>query len=146
MGAQAFGRLVDQAMTAKGMSQDRLAVLVGELPDGRVLNGKQVSRIREGTRRLDPWLVSRLIDLLGLDLDPTTGRKTQERHLAVWKAAGLWPAGKTVEDLSELPAARVEAAQRAAHEGAAAAASPLTADQRKPTTAYFNVLREEAAA
>jgi hypothetical protein len=136
MGAQAFGRLVDQAMTAKGMSQDRLAVLVGELPDGRVLNGKQVSRIREGQRRLDTWLVGRLIELL--DLDPP----------AAWHAAGLWPEGldpEDVRDISESRAARGEAAQRAASEGAAASASPIS-DLGEPEILYLLNRRERPAA
>lgn len=48
MGAREFGRLVDRAIHEHGMSQARLAVLVGELPDGKVLNETQVRRIREG--------------------------------------------------------------------------------------------------
>lgn len=79
MGAYELGRLVDRAMIDIGMSQARLAVLVGELPDGRVLNETQVRRIREGSRRLDHILVARLIEVL--DLDPAEA----------WATAGLWP-------------------------------------------------------
>ena len=79
MGAYELGRLVDRAMIDIGMSQARLAVLVGELPDGRVLNETQVRRIREGSRRLDRVLVQRLIE--ALDLDPAES----------WAAAELWP-------------------------------------------------------
>ena len=79
MGAHQFGRLVDRAMIDGGMSQARLAVLVGELPDGRVLNETQVRRIREGSRRLDHTLVARLIEALVLD------------PAEAWAAAGLWP-------------------------------------------------------
>src|SRR6266508_3390415 len=105
MGAREFGRLVDQAMTKQGMSQDRLAVLVGELPGGKVLNGKQVARIRVGERRLDPFLVGRLIDLLDLNA------------AEAWHAAGLWPPGLAPEDvrvISEQRGARQMAANRAA--------------------------------
>jgi transcriptional regulator with XRE-family HTH domain len=116
MGAREFGRLVEQAMAKKEMSQARLAVLVGLLPEGRVLNETQIRRIREGSRRLDEVLVSRLIALL--DLDPAEA----------WHAAGLWPEGLDPEDLrdiSELRAARLMAATRAAlpSEGASSAAT-----------------------
>jgi hypothetical protein len=79
MGAHEFGRLIDRAMIDGHMSQARLAVLVGELPDGRVLNETQVRRIREGGRRLDGVLVARLIKVLDLD------------EAEAWATAGLWP-------------------------------------------------------
>lgn len=128
MGAREFGRLVEQAMAAKEMSQARLAVLVGVLPEGRVLNETQIRRIREGSRRLDEVLVSRLIALL--DLDPAEA----------WHAAGLWPEGLDPEDLrdiSELLATRrTTAAGRVASrlEGAHAAAPSISSDQSGSTT------------
>lgn len=119
MGAREFGRLVFQARTARKLSRDRVAFLVGDLPGGeKNLTGKAVARIEEGARRLDTFVVGRLIDVLGLD------------PLPAWEAAGLWPPDLSADDLSELRAARGKAAQRVAHEGAAASASPFTADQR----------------
>jgi hypothetical protein len=117
MGAREFGHLVEQAMAKKEMSQARLAVLVGILPEGRVLNETQIRRIREGSRRLDEVLVSRLIGLL--DLDPAEA----------WHAAGLWPQGLDPEDLrdiSELRAARLTAASRAASPEGASLAAPVS--------------------
>jgi hypothetical protein len=90
VGAIEFGRLVDRAIHEHGMSQARLAVLVGELPDGKVLNETQVRRIREGGRRLDHVLVSRLI--ASLNLDPNEA----------WPAAGLAPPQLTPEHLRQL--------------------------------------------
>jgi hypothetical protein len=90
MGAPEFGRLVDQKMQQTDMSQARLAVLVGELSDGRVLNETQVRRIREGERRLDEELVGRLI--AALDLDPEEA----------WEASGLWPPGLTAQHLRQV--------------------------------------------
>jgi transcriptional regulator with XRE-family HTH domain len=90
MGAPEFGRLVDQRMQELDLSQARLAVLVGVLPDGRVLNETQVRRIREGERRLDEDLVARLV--VALDLDPEPA----------WEASGLWPPGLTAEHLRRL--------------------------------------------
>jgi transcriptional regulator with XRE-family HTH domain len=102
MGAPEFGRLVDQRMQQLDLSQARLAVLVGVLPDGRVLNETQVRRIREGERRLDEDLVSRLI--AALDLDPPTA----------WHAAGLWPPGLTAEQLRTVTRPAVPALATAA--------------------------------
>lgn len=79
MGARKFGVLVDKVMQERGLTQARLAVLVGVLPDGRVLNETQVRRIREGQRRLDPDLIHRLVEVLGLD------------EGEAWHTAGLWP-------------------------------------------------------
>jgi hypothetical protein len=79
MGAHEFGQLVDRAIRDRGLSQARVGVLVGELPDGRILNEKAVERVREGGRRLDRMLVQRLIE--ALELDPAEA----------WAAAGLWP-------------------------------------------------------
>lgn len=123
MGAREFGQMVEQAMKQRRMSQARLAVLVGELPGEKVLNETQIRRIREGGRRLEPVLVGRLIEVLGLD------------PLPAWQAAGLWPPGITADDLSELRAARVEAARRAASEGAAALPLSLS-DQGKASELY----------
>ena len=81
MGARTFGILVDKVMQERGLTQARLAVLVGVLPDGRVLNETQVRRIREGQRRLDPELIRRLVEVLGLD------------EGEAWHAAGMWPPG-----------------------------------------------------
>jgi hypothetical protein len=79
MGAREFGRLVSERMDHVGISQNRLASRLGELPDGRIFDATQIRLIREGKRRLDQELVRRLIDLL--DLDPAEG----------WEASGLWP-------------------------------------------------------
>jgi transcriptional regulator with XRE-family HTH domain len=132
MSLEEFGRLVAAGMQAKGIGQGKLAVYIGVLPDGRTLDATQIRHIMQGTRRsLDSQLVQRIAEVLELD--------ALEAH----RLAGTWPLGLSPDDVSELQAARVEAARRAAFEGAAASASPSTADQRKPTTAYFHVLRED---
>ncbi len=79
MGATEFGRLMGRAMAERGISQNRLASRLGELPDGRIFDATQIRLIRQGRRRLDHQLVQRLIELL--DLDPAEA----------WATAGLWP-------------------------------------------------------
>jgi hypothetical protein len=132
-----FARLVDKAATDAGLNDYQLSAAIGLMqPGNRVFGPKQVGRLRRGEQRhYDRQLVARLIEVLPA-LDPAEA----------WHAAGLWPPGLEPEDLpnlSESRAARVEAARRVASEGAPAAASP---DQRKATTAYLHVLREEVAA
>jgi transcriptional regulator with XRE-family HTH domain len=141
MGAKEFGELISDRMEELGLSQNRLGARIGELPDGRFFDATQIRMLREGRRRLDQMLVERIIQVLGLDTDPAT-------ELKAWRTAGLWPPYLEPEDLGDisdqLAARRMTAASRAAsREGAAASASPSPADQRKPTTAYFGVLRED---
>jgi hypothetical protein len=90
VGAAEFGRLVDGVIRDRGLSQARVGVIVGELPDGRILNEKAVERIREGGRRLDEVLVTRLIQ--ALDLDPAEA----------WAAAGLWPPDLELDEYRRL--------------------------------------------
>jgi hypothetical protein len=138
-----FARLVDKAATDAGLNDYQLSAAIGLMqPGNRVFGPKQVGRLRRGEQRhYDRQLVARLIEVLPA-LDPAEA----------WHAAGLWPPGLEPEDLPNLSeraaTRRTTAASRVAShdEGAAAAASPLTADQRKPTTAYFGVLRDEVAA
>jgi hypothetical protein len=120
MGAHQFGRLVDRAMVDAGMSQARLAVLVGELPDGRVLNETQVRRIREGRRRLDHVLVARLTETL--DLDPAEA----------WAAAGLWPPDLELSEYRRLREAGRPAEPALTRVGGSD--TPLAASLRKATT------------
>jgi hypothetical protein len=89
MGAYEFGRYVDRVIRERGLSQPRVSVMVGTLEDGRILNEKGVDRIREGGRRLDPILVQRLIDVLGLD------------PALAWSAAGIWPPDLSPEEYRE---------------------------------------------
>jgi hypothetical protein len=90
MGAKEFGGLVERRMAELDISQNRLASRLGELEDGRIFDATQVRLIREGRRRLDHVLVSKLIDLL--EIDPAEG----------WAAAGLLPRGVTADMLRRL--------------------------------------------
>lgn len=90
MGAREFGRLVDAVIRDRGLSQARVGIIVGELPDGRILNEKAIERIREGGRRLDHMLVQTLIDKLDLD------------EGEAWAAAGLWPPDLDLESYRRL--------------------------------------------
>jgi hypothetical protein len=90
MGASEFGRVFDRAIRDRGLSQARVGVMVGMLPDGRILNEKAVERIREGGRRLDHVLVARLIEVMDLD------------EAEAWAAAGLWPPDLDLESYREL--------------------------------------------
>jgi hypothetical protein len=112
MGAREFGQLVADRMDELEWSQNKVARRFGELPDGRGLDSTQVRLIKEGRRGLDHALVGRLIEVLGLD------------PLPAWEAAGLWPPGYSADDLSELRAARREAARRVASPEGATAADP----------------------
>lgn len=136
MGAKEFGQLISDRMDELGWSQNKVARRFGELPDGRGLDSSQVRVIKEGGRRLDHALVERLIHVLGLHEDPAT-------ELRAWKVAGLWPEHLEPEDftdISELRAARVEAAQRVAFEGAAALTSPSTTDQAIDTNGAWRAI------
>lgn len=74
-----LGRLVRAAMRDKGLSQGKVAVLVGVFDSDRYLDATQVRLIATGERKPTRGLVERLIDVL--DLDPAEA----------WPAAGLWP-------------------------------------------------------
>jgi transcriptional regulator with XRE-family HTH domain len=77
-------------MAERGISQNRLASRLGELPDGRIFDATQIRLIREGRRRLDRELVQRLIELL--DIDWAEG----------WATSGLLPPGMTADHLRKL--------------------------------------------
>jgi hypothetical protein len=124
----AFAKLVDSAARAAGLNDYQLSALIGLMqPGNRVFGPKQVARLRQGKQRnYDRQLVGRLIEVL--DLDP----------LPTWEAAGLWPPGYSVGDLSELTAARTRtAASRVVKpaEGASFAATASSTDQENATTA-----------
>lgn len=140
MDLERLARMVAQAQAAKGMSDYRLEHEIGVLPDGSVFNAKQLARWKQGLRvqPIPRGFVARLIEVL--DLEP----------LETWRAAGLWPEGiepEDLRDLSELRAARLTAATRAAlREGATVAATPLRSDQGAPGTLYLPVCADEVAA
>lgn len=90
MGAAEFGRLMGRAMAEQGISQNRLASRLGELPDGRIFDATQIRLIREGRRRLDRELVQRLIELLNID------------WAEGWATSGLLPPGVTADHLRKL--------------------------------------------
>lgn len=134
----AFATLVDDAAQAAGLNDYQLSALIGLMqPGNRVFGPKQVGRLRKGRQRhYDRQLVARLIQVL--DLDP----------LPTWEAAGLWPPGYSVGDLSEMTATRAVAVGRVAQrsEGADLTASQSPTDQGEPGTLYFPFVADEAAA
>jgi hypothetical protein len=117
----AFATLVDDAAQAAGYNDYQLSAAIGLMqPGNRVFGPKQVGRLRSGRQRhYDRQLVQRLIEVL--DLDP----------LPTWEAAGLWPPGYSVDDVSELLAIRSTAVGRIAPqaEGASIAAAHSRTDQ-----------------
>lgn len=94
MGTKEFGQLADAARRQHGYSLARVAVGVGVLPDGGVLNETQVKRILEGRRALDTFLVERLIAVLGLD--------RADAWEAALESADLKPPGLTADMLRRL--------------------------------------------
>jgi transcriptional regulator with XRE-family HTH domain len=142
MGRQEFGRLVERHMREQGISQGRLAVRLGELGGGRYFDTTGVRQILKGARVIDPELLERLVELLGMDRD--------EAYLTL----GLAPPDLTLEELRELregaserTAARAKAASRvAAPEGATVAAAPVLTEQGEPEILYLlNRLERPAA-
>lgn len=128
MGAREFGQIVSDRMDELDWSQNKVARRFGELPDGRGLDSTQVRLIKEGQRRLDHALVERLIQVLGLDEDPAV-------ELKAWEAAGLWPPGYSigdVSDLSERLTTRRMAAQAGSPRGGQDAATGPPTDQPIP--------------
>jgi transcriptional regulator with XRE-family HTH domain len=94
MGTTEFGQLADAARRERGYSLARVAVGIGVLPDGGVLNETQVKRILEGRRSLDRHLIERLIDVLGLD--------RADAWEAALESADLKPPGLTADMLRKL--------------------------------------------
>jgi hypothetical protein len=117
VGAVEFGQLISDRIEELGLSQNRLASRIGELPDGRIFDATQIRMLREGRRRLDHMLVERLIDVLGWRDDP-------EAEAAAWLTAGLAPTGATLEDYRRIVTERRRRKDReleAAHSPPAAA-------------------------
>jgi len=85
-----LGRLVRTAMQSKGLSQGKVAVLVGVFDSDRYLDATQVRLITTGERRPTRGLVERLIEIL--DLDPAEA----------WAAAGLWPPDLDLDEYRRL--------------------------------------------
>jgi hypothetical protein len=69
MGHRQLRRLIEDAMRDKQWSQGNLAVAIGFLPSGKTLDATGVRRIITGERPLTPWMLNRLVDVLGLDPD-----------------------------------------------------------------------------
>ena len=113
-----FGRIVRTAMQEQGLSQGKVAVLVGVFDSDRYLDATQVRLLTTGERRPTRGLVERLIAVL--DLDPPTA----------WAAAGLLPPEITAEELRTLMARPSEPAL--ARVGGSD--PPLAASLRKATT------------
>lgn len=84
-----FAELVDEAARKEGLSDYQLSHAIGLLPNRKVVDAKQVARLRRGEQRTYPRaLVTRLIEILpGL----------QDREEEVWHAAGVWPRDLTIE-------------------------------------------------
>jgi len=133
MGREEFGRLVDRKRKERALSQGRLAVRIGELSGGRYLDPTGVRNLIQGRREIDEELFERLVAVLDIDRD--------EAHAAL----GWWPEGVTVEDIrelraaSELRAARLMAAERAALEGAAASAAGSSLEQGTTSGLYLTI-------
>lgn len=94
-----FGELIDRQAkqlpdpkTGKqGLRNDQIAAMCGLLPDGSIVHGNTVKRIRQGLRvHLNPDLVQRLIEVLQFDLELTT---------TAWELTGLAPPGTTADDI-----------------------------------------------
>ena len=94
-----FGELIDGQAKAlpdpktgkQGLRNDQIAAMCGLLPDGSIVHGNTVKRIRQGLRvHLQPDLVQRLIDVLRLDLEQTK---------QAWELTGLAPPGTTADDI-----------------------------------------------
>lgn len=94
-----FGELIDGQAKAlpdpktgkQGLRNDQIAAMCGLLPDGSIVHGNTVKRIRQGLRvHLQPDLVQRLIDVLQLDLEQTK---------QAWELTGLAPPGTTADDI-----------------------------------------------
>lgn len=100
MAAKEFGKLVSDRMEELGLSQRRLAARMGELPDGSLYDATSIRTVREGQRRLTHELISRLIDILGLDPDEA------------WAASGLLPPGVSAEELRQLRRFRADVVAR----------------------------------
>lgn len=74
-----FGGLLTAAMQEQGLSQGKVAALVGVYGDGRYLDATQVRLLMTGQRHPIRELVERLIEVLDLPAEEA------------WHAAGLWP-------------------------------------------------------
>lgn len=102
MGAREFGRLVDQRLreleqAVPPFKQQTLAVAIGVLPDGTTWDSTRVRRLRTGRVRLEPVVVGRIIDALGLDPPKA------------WAAAGFKAPWMTEEDYRDSFAASGQA-------------------------------------
>lgn len=93
MGAVEFGRLVDAARNQRDWSYGRLGFEIGLLPSGKVLNEAQVGRILDGQRRLDQWMVERLVAVFEWD---------EEAEARAWHAAGVQHPDATLDDYREI--------------------------------------------
>jgi hypothetical protein len=118
--ATTFSELVDDARKARGWGVGKLASHIGALPDGRTLDGKQVSLIIQGRRRyFDGMLVEAIID--ALDLDPAEA----------YRLAGVLPPATPLDVIREL----LDARERLVIAGdSALAASKRARRQRHRTT------------
>lgn len=85
-----FGQLIRAAMQDKGLSQGKVAALVGLYDGDRYLDATQVRLLMTGERKPTRGLVQRLVEVL--DLDPPEA----------WAAAGLLPPGVTADMLRRL--------------------------------------------
>lgn len=91
MGAKELGDLCEVVRQARGWSLARMAYEIGLVPpDDKALNESQAKRILEGRRRVDWWMVERLITVFALD------------PAEAWAAAGLLPPGVTADMLRKL--------------------------------------------
>jgi len=118
MGRREFGQMIEAARLERGWTRSKLAAGIGILPDGSALDATQVRRLVEGGRVLDPDLIRRLIELLGLD------------PAEAWEASGVLPPDMTAEDLRaiwERVATRKMAAGRVALREGARSAAPTPA-------------------
>jgi transcriptional regulator with XRE-family HTH domain len=85
-----FGQLIRAAMQDKGLSQGRVAVLVGLYDGDRYLDATQVRLLMNGTRKPTRGLVERLVEVL--DLDPAEA----------WATAGITPPGFRADHFRKL--------------------------------------------
>ena len=92
-----FAEMVDEGARQAGLNDYQLSHAIGLLPGRKVVNAKQVGRLRRGEQRhYSPELVARLIEILPA-LRDEDGKEEE-----AWKASGTMPPWVDVAGLRRL--------------------------------------------